>query len=59
MKASLLAPIFLVLCAIALVMVMILRVKRRWLMTAWMTILTAAALIMEIGAISMWFVEFI
>ena len=59
MNANVLAPIFLVLCAIALVLVLILRVKRRWLMTALVTLLAAAALTLQIAAIGMWFAEYI
>ena len=59
MNANVLAPIFLVLCAIALVLVLILRVKRRWLMTALMTLLSVGALLLLIAAIGMWFAEYI
>lgn len=58
-NANVLAPIFLVLCAIALALMLILRVKRRWLMTALMTLLSVGALLLLIAAIGMWFVEYI
>lgn len=59
MNANVLAPIFLVLCAIALALMLILRVKRRWLMTALMTLLSVGALLLLIAAIGMWFAEYI
>jgi len=58
-NANVLAPIFLVLCAIALALMLILRVKRRWLMTALMTLLSVGALLLLIAAIGMWFAEYI
>ena len=59
MSDNILAPIFLVLCAVALVMFLILRIKRRWAMAFWILCLAVAAVIMEIAAICLWFMEFI
>ena len=45
--------------AVALALMLILRVKRRWLMTALMTLLSVGALLLLIAAIGMWFAEYI
>ena len=59
MSANMLAPIFLVLCAVVLVMTLILRIKRRWAMAFWVLCLAAAAVALEITAICLWFFEFL